>query len=106
MARLGQTEAFSNRAPARRIVIISDMLQNSEAFTAYGGGGAMPANMPSAIDVADDTLRRFGDSLNGVALEIRLIPRQRYVDMQRGALKEYWNQVFDELGVNATWRDL
>ncbi|MEL6858952.1 MAG: hypothetical protein AAFO74_11230 [Pseudomonadota bacterium] len=106
MARLGQTEAFSDRAPARRIVIISDMLQNSDAFTAYGGGGEMPATMPGAIDVADAILRRFGDSLNGVSLEIRLIPRQRYVDMQRGALKDYWNQVFDELGVKATWRDL
>ncbi len=106
MARLGQTEAFSDLAPARRIVIISDMLQNSDAFTAYGGGGAMPANMPSAIDVADSTLRRFGDSLNGVSLEIRLIPRPRYVDMQRGALKDYWNQVFDELGIDVTWRDL
>ncbi|MEL6692131.1 MAG: hypothetical protein AAFQ12_03750, partial [Pseudomonadota bacterium] len=106
MARLGQTEAFSDRAPERRIVIISDMLQNSDAFTAYGGGGSMPANMPDAITVADTTIRRFGNSLDGVALEIRLIPRQRYVDMQRGALKEYWNQVFAELGVDVTWRDL
>ena len=106
MARLAQTEAFSDRAPARRIVIISDMLQNSDVFTAYGGGGSMPANMPTALDVADTTMRRFGDSLDGVALEIRLIPRQRYVDMQRGALKDYWNQVFAELGVTPTWRDL
>ena len=106
MARLGQTEAFSNRAPERRIIIISDMLQNSDVFTAYGGGGAMPETMPSAIEVADATMRRFGNSLDGVALEIRLIPRQRYVDMQRGALKDYWNQVFAELGVDVSWRDL
>jgi len=106
LARLGQTEAFSNRAPERRIVIISDMLQNSDVFTAYGGGGSIPDNMPDALTVADATMRRFGDSLDGVALEIRLIPRQRYVDMQRGALKDYWNQVFAELGVSVTWRDL
>jgi len=106
MARLGQTDAFSDRAPARRIVIISDMLQNSDVFSIYGGGGEMPANMPDAISVADTTMRRFGDSLNGVAIEIRLIPRARYVDMQRGPLKDYWNEVFDELGVDVTWRDL
>ena len=106
MARLGQTEAFSDRAPQRRIVIISDMLQNSDAFTAYGGGGSMPANMPDAITVADTTMRRFGNILDGVSLEVRLIPRQRYVEMQRGALKEYWNDVFAELGVDVTWRDL
>lgn len=106
LARLGQTDAFSDRAPARRIVIISDMLQNSDVFTAYGGGGSMPASMPTAIEVADATMRRFGNSLDGVDLEIRLIPRQRYVDMQRGALRAYWDQVFDELGVSVTWRDL
>ena len=106
MARLGQTEAFSYRAPERRIIFISYMLQNSDVFTAYGGGGAMPETMPSAIEVADATMRRFGNSLDGVALEIRLIPRQRYVDMQRGALKDYWNQVFAELGVDVSWRDL
>ena len=66
----------------------------------------MPANMPDAITVADTTMRRFGNSLDGVSMEVRLIPRQRYVDMQRGALKEYWNQVFAELGVDVTWRDL
>lgn len=106
MARLGQTDAFSNRAPARRIVIISDMLQNSDVFSIYGGGGEMPETMPDAISVADTVMRRFGDSLNGVSLEIRLIPRQRYVDMQRGPLKDYWDAVFDELGVEVTWRDL
>ena len=66
----------------------------------------MPETMPGAFEVADATMRRFGNSLDGVALEIRLIPRQRYVDMQRGALKDYWNQVFAELGVKVTWRDL
>jgi len=106
LARLGQTEAFSDRAPRRRIVIISDMLQNSDVFTAYGGGGAIPENMPDALSVADATMRRFGDSLEDVALEVRLIPRQRYVDMQRGALKDYWNDVFRELGVSVAWRDL
>ena len=106
LARLGQTEAFSDQAPRRRIVIISDMLQNSDVFTAYGGGGAMPEAMPDALSVADTVLRRFGNSLDGVALEVRLIPRPRYVDMQRGALKAYWDEVFLELGVTVTWRDL
>ncbi|MEM6556062.1 MAG: hypothetical protein AAF642_09315, partial [Pseudomonadota bacterium] len=69
-------------------------------------GGALPEGLPESLTVADATMRRFGDSLNGVALEIRLIPRQRYVDMQRGSLKDFWNEVFRELGVTVTWRDL
>ena len=107
LARLGQTEAFLQIARRNAsVVIISDMLQNSDLFTAYGGGGALPETLPDSLSVADATMRRFGDSLNGVSLEVRLIPRQRYVDMQRGALKDYWDEVFRELGVTVTWRDL
>jgi len=106
LARLAQTEAFSDRAPRRRVVLISDMLQNSDVFSAYGGGGSMPENMPDWRDTADAITRKFGTSMNGVELEIRLIPRDRYVDLQRGALKEYWNNVLGDLGVKVDWRDL
>lgn len=106
IARLAQTENFSTDAPSRRIVIVSDMLQNSDTFTAYGGGVALPESIPPAIDTADAILRRFGDNLRGTEMEIRLIPRDRKVDMQRGALKNYWNEVFDELGIRVRWRDL
>lgn len=106
LARLAQTENFSPDAPARRIVIVSDMLQNSETFSAYGGGGSLPEDLAPAIDTADAILRKFGDNLRGVDLEIRLIPRDRQVDMQRGALKNYWDEIFRELGVSVRWRDL
>ena len=65
MARLGQTENFSPAAPARRIVIVSDMLQNSDLFSAYGGGGALPQNMPDARSVAIDVERRYGRAFLG-----------------------------------------
>lgn len=106
IARLAQTENFSTDAPSRKIIIVSDMLQNSDTFTIYGGGGLLPENIPDPLDAADAILRRFGDNLSGTEIEIRLIPRDRYVDMQRGALKNYWDDVFDELGMRARWRDL
>ena len=106
LARLAQTENFSTDAPSRRIVIVSDMLQNSETFSAYGGAGALPETIPDTIETADAILRKFGDNLRGTELEIRLIPRDRQVDMQRGALKNYWDEVFNELGVRVRWRDL
>ena len=106
MARLGQTENFSDRAPARRIIIISDMLQNSSLFSAYGGRGELPERMPSAGTVSDDVEARFGFALNGVDLEIRLIPRDRFVDLQRGPLRTYWDDVFSDLRMRVTWRDL
>ena len=106
IARLGQTENFSDRVPRRRIVIVSDMLQNSTLFTAYGGAGAMPENMPDPRDVSEAVERRFGRHLSGTEIEIRLIPRGQYTDLQRGALKDYWDSIFADLGIRADWRDL
>jgi len=106
LARLSQTENFAQEVPRRRVVLISDMLQNSDLFSAYGGDGALPGNMPTAREVVAKVERRFGMELDGVELEIRLIPRPRYVDLQRGALEAYWNDVLADLGVRVTWRDL
>lgn len=107
MARLAQTELFSPEAPDRTLILISDMLQNSDLFSAYGGGGTvMPDTTPPARTVADEVIARFGDNLRGTRLTIRLIARERQVDLQRGPLRSYWDEVFSELGVEAEWRDL
>ncbi|MEO0982593.1 MAG: hypothetical protein AAFX03_08065 [Pseudomonadota bacterium] len=106
LARLAQTEAFSPGAPSRQVVIVSDMLQNSDIFTAYGGRGRLPESIGDPRDTADEIVDRFGDGLRGVELEIRLIPRAGYADLQRGPLREYWDALFRELGVTADWRDL
>ena len=106
VARLSQTEAFSEDAPRRRLILVSDMLQNSTMFSAYGGQGGLPATIPEAGDVVQSVETRFGVALRGVELEIRLIPRERYFDLQRGTLKAYWDRVFEQLGVEVSWRDL
>jgi hypothetical protein len=106
LARLAQTEAFSPEVKNRHVLLVSDMLQNSALFNVYGGSGSLPSGLPAASTVAETIEKRDGSGLRGVNVEIRLIPREGFADMQRGALKEYWNQVFDALGVRAEWRDL
>jgi len=105
-ARLSQTEAFSDLAPRRRLILVSDMLQNSTIFSAYGGRGSLPPGIPNASDVSETVEARFGRGLRGVDLEVRLIPRERFVDLQRGGLKDYWNDLFSDLQVTTVWRDL
>lgn len=106
LARLAQTEAFGEDVDDRKVILVSDMLQNSDLFTAYGGRGALRADTPSADDIAEAVEARFGDALDDVALEIRLIPREGYVDLQRGALRQLWDDALDDLGVDTDWRDL
>ncbi len=104
LARLTQDPAFDRTAPYRRIVLVSDMLQNSDIFTVYGRGrGNLQQRVPGANTVANAIRETYGDNLRGVDLEIRLIPRDGWEAEQRGALRRYWDDVFSALGVRVRW---
>ncbi len=104
LARLSQDPAFDRTVPARRIVLVSDMLQNSEIFTVYGRSrGTLEQRLPDPRIVADAIRETYGDNLRGVEIEIRLIPRDRWEQDQRGPLRGYWEQVFTALGVRVRW---
>lgn len=107
LARQAQTEAFGDDAERRRVILISDMLQNSDIFTVYGAGaGVPPKDLPRPSAAARTLMERFGDDLTGVQLEVRLIPRPRWEDAQRSVLREYWGDLAAELGMRLRWRDL
>ncbi|WP_291845217.1 hypothetical protein [Maricaulis sp.] len=107
LARLAQDPNFDNMVPGRRIVLVSDMLQNSEIFSVYGRRrGTLDARIPPANTVAAAIRDTYGDTLRGVALEIRLIPRESWEAEQHGALMAYWDDVFNRLGVSVDWADI
>ena len=107
LARLGQDPAFDRTVPGRRIVLVSDMLQNSDVFSVYGRRrGDFADRVPPPEAVATAIRDTYGDSLRGVQLEIRLIPRPSWEAEQHGVLQVYWSEVFRRLGVNAYWLDI
>jgi hypothetical protein len=107
LARLGQDPNFNRTVPGRHVVLVSDMLQNSDIFTVYGRGrGQLRDRVPAAGDVANAIRETYGDSLRGVTVEIRLIPRNSWEQEQRGPLRRYWNEVFNTLGVRVDWVDI
>ncbi len=101
IARLALTENFGRDVEERHLIVVSDMLQNSTIFSAYSS-----TPLPAPEVIAEAVEDRFGSDLRGVELEVRLIPRQGRMDQQRGPLRELWEEVLDELGVDARWRDL
>ncbi|WP_417491810.1 hypothetical protein [Maricaulis sp.] len=107
LARLGQDPAFDRSVPERRIVLVSDMLQNSEIFTVYRRRlGSLENRVPEPAIVADAIRETYGDSLRGVRLDIRLIPRGQWEAEQHGELMQYWDTVFAMLGVQVSWNEL
>ncbi len=106
LARLSTQDAFAPGLPRREVVLVSDMLQNSDLFTVYGAARWDLSRLPDPDRVAEELAYEYGDALAGVRLTVYLIPRPGWEQAQRTALPEYWNAVFAQLGVRVRWRAL
>ncbi|MGJ3232690.1 MAG: hypothetical protein ACFE0P_12935 [Oceanicaulis sp.] len=104
LARLAVEEDFDRDTPRRTVILVSDMLQNSQLFTVYRGGRAnLASTLPNPRLVARAVADEYGDALAGVTIEVHLIPRQGWEAQQAGVIRAYWGEVFRELGVRDRW---
>jgi hypothetical protein len=107
LARLAVSEAFNEERPHRDIVLVSDMLQNSQLFTVYGRArGDLANRLPDPYQVALALENEYGPALLGVEIDIYVIPRRGWEQDQAGVLRAYWDQVFRQLGMRARWTAL
>lgn len=107
LARLSVEDDFDYDTPRRTVVLVSDMLQNSELFTVYGRGRAdLAGALPDPRLVANAVRSEYGDALAGVTIEIHLIPRPGWESQQAGVVRGYWEEVFRQLGVRDRWTAL
>ncbi|MFS2318944.1 hypothetical protein RMQ97_13485 [Maricaulis sp. D1M11] len=108
LAQLTQDPTFDRNAPRRHIVLVSDMLQNSDLFTVYPYRQRMDltSRLPAPTTVAQLLRETYGDGLRGVTLEIRLIPRDPWQQVQQSQMRAYWDQVLRPLGVSVQWVEL
>jgi hypothetical protein len=107
LAELTQENSMSQTVPGRRIVLVSDLLQNSDIFTVYGRArGTIGERLPPASETVQQIRDQYGMALAGVSLEIHLIERRGWETEQNGPLRAYWTQVFNQLGVAVSWQPL
>lgn len=107
LAELTQETSMAETVPGRRIVLVSDMLQNSGVFSVYGRGeGALLDRLPPSNATVRAIRDQYGSALAGVSLEIHLIERAGWETEQNGPLRAYWTQIFNQLGVAVSWRSL
>ncbi len=104
LARLAVSAEFDETRPQRRVVLVSDMLQNSQLFSVYGRArGDLAGRLPDPYDVALALEDEFGTALLGVEIDIYIIPRRGWEQDQATVLRGYWEQVFRQLGMRARW---
>jgi hypothetical protein len=107
LARLALTPNFDDTIPAREIVLVSDMLQNSQLFSVYGRArGDLAERLPDPRQVAAAIEDEYGEALLGVTIQIYIIPRRGWEQDQDTVLRGYWEEVFRQLGMRDRWLTL
>ncbi|WP_209427150.1 OmpA family protein [Pararhodobacter sp. SW119] len=97
-ALVAETPLLVQQAPRggdgrdRRIVIVSDMLQNSDVVSFYRGQEW--ADFRASRDFA-----RLGQNLNEVAVEILRLPRDEPAIRDPGAVDDFWARYLDYQGI-------
>lgn len=80
---------FTSAVPQRRIVIISDMLQNSPDYSYYDSG--------LSVSRFESALGSVMPDLTGVEVSVHIVPRRSHnVDVRR--LEGFWRQAIERQG--------
>ncbi|MFN3834317.1 MAG: hypothetical protein ACK4NO_00305 [Glycocaulis sp.] len=108
LAELGTRHDFDTSVPRRRIVLISDMLQNTQLYSVYGYARVDLANrLPAPRTIATEIENRHGSALAGVEIDILFVAQDHdgWTPQQRAIIRAHWEEVFRHLGMRQTWRE-
>lgn len=89
---------FNASVPGRRLILVSDMRQNSPLYSIYstrGGDGLGPV-----------VERQFGPSAQGVAFDVYFIAHGREYNVSEDAVRAAWDRAFTQIGASYTWRQI
>ena len=84
---------FGPADPHRRLVIVSDMAQNSAELSEYDGEG-------SGLDPSAQVRSELGRDLKGVAVRIHYVRRPELAAIQTPAQRDFWRAWFAGQGAN------
>lgn len=106
LARLTQEAEFDRSVQGRRIILVSDMLQNSALYSVYGQARQdLTDRLPDPSVIARQVEGEFGSALRGVEVEIHYVAQPGWTPQQRAALQFHWQAVFSQLGVRQSWQE-
>ncbi|MGE3250156.1 MAG: hypothetical protein AB7J28_14115 [Hyphomonadaceae bacterium] len=88
---------FNAEVPNRRLVLISDMRQNSEALSVYAGRGE---------DLAQLVEREFGAAGRGVAFDVYFVPHGRDYNVSESEVRDAWDAAFRQINASYEWRQI
>jgi hypothetical protein len=91
-----ERDDFDSRVPARRVILISDMRQNSPALSVYAGHGA--------TDLAPLVAREFGVAARGVDFDVYFVDHPHDKGPAEDVVRAAWDRAFRQIPATYAWR--
>lgn len=92
------SDDFASSIPARRLVLVSDMRQNSPLFSIYSAQG------PDGLERVVQT--QFGPAAEGVAFDIYFVAHGRDYNVSEDEVRTAWDEAFRAINADYTWRQI
>ena len=91
------SDDFNASIRDRRMVLVSDMRQNSPLYSMYRARGD---------GLAPVVQRQFGASAQGVAFDVYFVAHGRDHNVSEEDVRSAWDQAFQAINAQYTWRQI
>jgi hypothetical protein len=88
---------FNQSVPNRRVILISDMRQNSPLYNIYKQRGD---------GLGEILAKKFGPAAEGVTFDIYYVDNAGEKLVQEDTVRGAWEQAFNDVGAKSTWRQI
>jgi hypothetical protein len=92
------SDDFNGGVAQRRLILVSDMRQNSQLYSVYGA--------PDGEGLAPVVQTQFGESAQGVAFDVYFVAHGRDHNVSEDAVRAAWDQAFQAIGAEYSWRQI
>lgn len=91
------SDDFSPEIKSRRLILVSDMRQNSPLYSIYSGAGDQ---LSTVVE------RQFGPAAQGVAFDIYFVAHGRDYNVSEDEVRTAWDEAFSRIGAEYSWRQI
>lgn len=91
------SDDFNAQVRHRRLILVSDMRQNSSLYSIYHG---------AEEQLSDVVERQLGPAAQGVAFDIYFVAHGRDHNVTEDEVRAAWDRAFGRLGVDYSWRQI
>ncbi len=91
------SDDFNATVPHRRLILVSDMRQNSDLYSIYSG---------AEDQLGDVVARQFGPSAEGVAFDVYFVAHGQDHNVSEDEVRTAWDHAFGRIGADYSWRQI